>query len=85
LFSLRWKSLLETVQSFHRPQTWGRISPLLYLRFWSLSLSDIYVPRARYLSEIEKVQKAVKEAQNMVGWEQKKRDREAKILKVRRQ
>lgn len=63
------------------------MSPLLYLRFWSLSLSDIYVPKARYLAEIEKVQKAAKdaakEAESLTGSDQKKRDREAKFLRVR--
>ena len=53
-----WKELLETIRGMLQ-ETWADISPELYLAFWSLTLYDLWVPRARYEAEVDKCRAAL--------------------------
>jgi THO complex subunit 2 len=46
--------LINSVKSILPDTAWTKMSPHFYVTFWQLKLYDIYVPRARYLSEIAK-------------------------------
>ena len=37
------------------PDVWTALSPELYLTFWSLSLYDVFVPKAKYETEIRRL------------------------------
>lgn len=56
----RWSDLLTTIQSLLPQKAWISISPDLYATFWGLTLYDIYIPRNRYESEIDKQHAAIK-------------------------
>ena len=45
---LSWDELLHQARLSLDPGIWAAISPELYLMFWTLSLSDIYVPVKRW-------------------------------------
>ena len=60
-------------------------SPELYLAFWSLTLYDLYVPRARYEAEVDKCRAALDVLDNQrdsgTRDEQAKRKKEKDRLK----
>ncbi|KAH7656619.1 THO complex subunitTHOC2 N-terminal protein [Dioscorea alata] len=57
---MMWSDLLTTIQSLLPQKAWISISPDLYATFWGLTLYDIYIPRNRYESEIDKQHAAIK-------------------------
>ena len=82
---MTWRELLDTVRGMLPEETWADISPELYLAFWSLTLYDLYVPRARYEAEVDKCRAAlsVLDNQRETGTrdEQAKRKKEKERLK----
>ena len=82
---MTWKELLETVRGMLPEETWADISPELYLAFWSLTLYDLYVPRARYEAEVDKCRAALDVLDNQrdsgTRDEQAKRKKEKDRLK----
>ncbi|KAK4779350.1 hypothetical protein SAY86_006878 [Trapa natans] len=57
---IKWSDLLATVKTMLPAKAWNSLSPDLYATFWGLTLYDLYVPRARYESEIAKQHAALK-------------------------
>ena len=82
---MTWKELLETVRGMLPEETWADVSPELYLAFWSLTLYDLYVPRARYEAEVDKCRAALDVLDNQrdsgTRDEQAKRKKEKDRLK----
>lgn len=62
--SARRQALLTMVKETFPSSMWQYMSPEIYTTFWSLSLSDIYVPRERYEEEIQKQKHALEEAEH---------------------
>ncbi|KAK3265963.1 THO complex subunit 2 [Cymbomonas tetramitiformis] len=50
--STTWNELLGMVEGMLPAPTWNALSAELYFTFWSLTLYDLHVPRARYDAEI---------------------------------
>ena len=40
--------VIEVARSLHPPKIWEDMSPLFYTTFWTLSMSDCYVPLGAY-------------------------------------
>ena len=40
--------VIDLARSLHPPKTWEDISPLFYTTFWTLSMSDCFVPSTAY-------------------------------------
>ncbi|KAK4751210.1 hypothetical protein SAY87_004692 [Trapa incisa] len=57
---IKWSDLLATVKTMLPAKAWNSLSPDLYATFWGLTLYDLYVPRARYESEIAKQRASLK-------------------------
>ena len=51
---ITYGELLDDVRLMLPDETWSAISPMFYLRFWSLTSYDLQCPSQRYESEIER-------------------------------
>ena len=45
---IAWERQVGMVRQLYKPEVWDILSPELVLCFWSLSLSDVYFPKARH-------------------------------------
>jgi hypothetical protein len=54
-----WAELTGAVSGMLPAATWAAISPQLYITFWSLSLSDLGVPKAAYEERCERARSAI--------------------------
>ncbi len=71
------KDMLKSVE-VKNPNLWKSMGPTLYSTFWSLSLSDIYVPKEAYENQLKRLRKALSDLDDKDRVDSKARDKDLK-------
>ena len=74
---LNVKEMLKGVE-IKNPNLWKSMGPSLYSTFWSLSLSDIYVPKEAYENQLKRLRKALSDLDDKDRVDAKARDKDLK-------
>ena len=71
------KEMLKGVEA-KNPNLWKAMGTSLYAMFWSLSLSDIYVPKEAYENQLKRLRKALSDLDDKDRVDAKARDKDLK-------
>jgi THO complex subunit 2 len=71
------KEMLKSVEA-KNPNLWKSMGPTFYATFWSLSLSDIHVPKSAYENQLKRLRKALSDLDDKDRVDAKARDKDVK-------